>query len=356
MPENILKMAENLFYRYEKQYGVISNYYGLLAYYALSKLAEAKNDEKLLKKCKDYLSLYPDKFEHPRYNFELYRAGGVGKAWLFLRGHMPEAEDVLREYAEITVNSPKSREGILCHPTFHERVWIDTVAFATPFMLYTGLAFNEQSYIDFAAKLCFDSYELFLDKTNGLLHQAKGFLDDPEKISEDYWSRGNGWGYTGLAELVEHLPAHSVHREKAIELFKNHTDSIIAHQSPRGLWKQILTEEHAWYESSGSALFLYGIGIGIRCGILKGDKYTNALKLGIEALGKYCICSNYKTLSSCPGCLCPGTGEEKGTVKAYLVEKQPRDDESHSFGCMILALTEAYKNGIKLLNPRVEEE
>ena len=259
---------------------------------------------------------------------------------------MPEAADELRQYAEITMNSPKSEEGILCHPKFHERVWIDPIAFVTPFMLYVGLALNVQRYVDFAADLCFKSYDLFLDRTNGLLHQAKGFLDNPERISADYWSRGNGWGYVGLAELIQNLPAGSIHREKAIKLFKSHTDAILEYQCPNGLWKQILNEEFAWYESSGTALFLYGIGVGIKCGILTDDKYIQVLKLGISALGSYCIRDDYKTLSSCPGCLCPGTGKEKGTAKAYLVEKRPQDDEVHSFGCMILALTEAYKNGI----------
>ena len=58
MSVNILDAAKNLFCRYEKERGVIDNYFGLLAYYALVQLAQTGGDQALMKKCKDYLSLY----------------------------------------------------------------------------------------------------------------------------------------------------------------------------------------------------------------------------------------------------------------------------------------------------------
>jgi len=347
MKVNTLETAIKVFNRYEEKHDIIRFYFGLLAYHGLAMAADAEKNEELINKCKEYLALYPDKFEHPYYNFEAYRAGGAAKAWLFMKGYMPEAADVLREYAEITMNSPHSKEGILCHPNLHEKVWIDTVAFITPFMLYTGLALGEQKYIDYAADLCFKSYEVFLDKSNGLLHQAKGFLENPERVSSDYWGRGNGWGYVGLTELVQYLPENSPHREKALKLYKDHTDAILEYQTERGLWRQILNEELAWYECTGTGLFLYGIGVGIRCGILTDEKYMEALKKGVEGLGNYCITTEYMTVLSCPGCLCPGTGKEKGTAKAYITEKYPQVDEVHSYGCIMFGLIEAYKNGIE---------
>ena len=38
--------------------------------------------------------------------------------------------------------------------------------------------------------------------------------------------------------------------------------------------------------------------------------------------------------------------DEKGTIKAYLTKVYPINDEPHSFGALILALTEAHRNGI----------
>ena len=132
MKVNTLETAIKVFNRYEEKHDIIRFYFGLLAYHGLAMAADAGKNEELINKCREYLNLYPDKFEHPYYNFEAYRAGGAAKAWLFMKGYMPEAADVLREYAEITMNSPHSKEGILlCRspkswkgmPNFTEMMW-----------------------------------------------------------------------------------------------------------------------------------------------------------------------------------------------------------------------------------------
>jgi len=343
---NVIELAGKLLERYESCHGIVHQYYGLLAYYGLAQAAVAGENEAYLKKCKEYLAQYPDNFPHPHYNFESYRVGGNAKAWLLFKGLAPEWKEEIREYAEKTMMAPMDENGIMCHPKNNQGIWIDVVTCTTPFMLYAGLALEEEKYIDFAADQCFKMYEVFLDQTCGLLHQARGFMSNPKRMSFDHWSRGNGWGLVGLAELVRYLPADSKHREKAETYFVDMMEALLPHQTNRGLWRQEIIEPMAWEESSGTALILYGMGIGIRLGLLKGDAYKEAFKKGIEGLGMYCIKENFQTTRSCPGCMCPGLGEEKGTVRAYLTYQTPAEDEEHSYGCMMLAFSEAYKNGI----------
>ena len=343
---NVIDLVGKLLERYEVCYGIVDNYFGLLAYYGLAQAAVASENEIYLKKCKEYLAQYPEHFPHPYYNFESYRVGGNGKAWLLMKGYMPEAEADIRKYAELTYHAPAGENGILSWPGRPERIWIDVVTCTTPFMLYAGLALNEEKYIDFAAKQCFEMYELLLDETCGLVHQSKGFLPNPKRISQDHWSRGNGWCLIGLSELVRYLPEDSKHRAKAETYFVDLIDSLIPYQTAKGLWRQEIIEPMAWEESSGSAIFLYGIGIGMRKGLLKGDSYKKVFEKGVRALGTYCLTSDFSTYRSCPGCLSPGEGAEKGTVKSYLTERMPQKDEVHSYGCFMLAFVEAYKNGI----------
>lgn len=346
MKIEVLELVGKLLERYESQHERVDNYFGLLAYYGLAQAAVVGERKDYLTKCIDYLRLYPDNFLHPYYNFESYRVGGNGKAWLFFKGLFPQAEEDIRKYAEITMDSPKGENGILCRPSKREHIWIDVVTCTTPFMLYAGLALGEERYVDFAAEQCFKMYELFLDQTCGLLHQAKGFMENPKQMSEDHWSRGNGWGLIGLAELVRYLPQDSKHRPKAEEYFKDLMEAVLPYQSARGLWRQEMTRDYAWEESSGSALILYGMGIGMRLGLLSEEVYRPVFEKGISALGEYCLCEDFSTYRSCPGCLCPGNGLQKGSISAYLTEKIPMKDEVHSFGCMMLALVEAYRNGI----------
>lgn len=347
MKIEVLKLAGKLLERYESQHGEVKAYYGLLAYYGLAQAAVAGENQEYLQKCIDYLGQYPDHFEHPHYNFESYRAGGNGKAWLFFKGYMPQAEADIRKYAELTYHGPAGENGILCWPGKEERIWIDVVTCTTPFMLYAGLALGQENYVDFAARQCFGMYELFLDQTCGLLHQAKGFQSNPKRMSADHWSRGNGWGLLGLAELVRYLPEDSRHREKAEEYFKDMMEALLPYQTARGLWRQEIIKDYAWEESSGTGLILYCMGIGLRLGLLQEEVYRPAFEKGIRGLAEYCICEDFSTYRSCPGCLCPGNGPQKGSVKAYLTEKIPQKDEVHSYGCMMLALTEAYKNRIR---------
>ncbi|MBS6644871.1 MAG: glycoside hydrolase family 88 protein [Clostridiaceae bacterium] len=340
-------IARNLYIRYG-QVEEINDYYGLLAIFGLCQTAYESQEEDLLEQCRTILSRFPDEVRHPHYNFVSYRCGGNAQAWSMMMGLVTENKDLLKKYAEETMKGCTDSQGILSMPGSFEKeqIWIDVVTAVSPFMLYAGLVCQEERYIDFAAEQCFKMYEVFMDQTAGLLHQSRGFREDISLFSEDHWSRGNGWGYTGLAELIKYLPEDSRHREKAERYFLEMTDNIISYQTEHGLWRQEMTEPLSWEETSGSALFVYGIGAGIRLGYLDQEKYILAFQKGLAGLLKYGINEDFSTELSCPGCLCPGEGKNKGTIQAYITEKLPVKNEHHSFGAFILAFVEAHRNGI----------
>ena len=342
-----VELSEKIFRRIDDKF-YVDAYYGLLLYFCIAHTAVYAENEDLLKRCIEYLDDYPDNFEHPHYNYELYRVGGYAKSYLFLKGFKDEWRNELIKYAEITMNAPKNEDGIVGNPINPYRIFIDVAACVVPFMLHVGVGCGIEKYVDFAAKQCFMMYDELMDKEIGLLHQSRGFRPDSSLLSEDHWSRGNGWGLMALTELVKYLPKESKHREKAILYFVNHIDSIIKYQAENGLWRQEIPEKLSWYETSGTGLILYAIGSGIRHGILKDDIYRQVFEKGIEGLARRCITDDFATHLGCSGCLCPGWGKEiHGTVEAYLGEVYPETDEPHSHGPVILALTEAHKLGIK---------
>jgi unsaturated rhamnogalacturonyl hydrolase len=211
---------------------------------------------------------------------------------------------------------------------------------ATPYLLFAGLGLEEPRYVDEAARQAFLHYEVFRDPDNGLLHQCRNFPRAPH-ITPDHWGRGQGWGYIALTELVRHLPDGSPHRQRAKDAFRYLSRALLPHQGPRGLWRQEVPREDAWEESSGTALILYGFGVGMRHGLLQEDDFGGAFRRGIDGLLEHCIGPDGTTHLCCPGCCCPGRGERRGTVAAYIEDKSPEDDERHSFGPLMLALVEA---------------
>ncbi len=332
----------------------LRNYYGILSMYAAAQSAYVSKDEEWMNQILEMQDRYPFDFEAPdvyfRYNFDNYRVGGMVKPWLLLKGYFnDEHKEEVRKYAEKTLAAPKSSDGILCMPRCpeDEKIWIDVVYAVVPYMLYAGLLLKEDKYIDFAVDQCFKMYDVFMDRSNGLLHQARGFMGDKTTISHDHWSRGNGWGYIGLTELIRYLPKDSKHYAEAVERYIEHTEAMVKYQDHRGLWRQSIAEPLAWEEESGTGIILYGIGVGIRIGVLDKEKYMPVLYKGIEGLMEYCINDDYSIDRCCHGCLCTGyTPERKGTIEAYLVDVMPRRDDGHAFGPAIMALTEAYRNGI----------
>ena len=264
---------------------------------------------------------------------------------MIMKGYFEDHKDVVKEYAEKTLLARKSDDGIFCSPHLPDkRIWIDVVFSVVPFMLYAGLIFNEPRYIKCAVEQAFKMYDVFMDPSNGLLHQTRGFMGDATTISEDHWSRGNGWGIIGLCELIRYLPKDSEYYAEAVERFQAHCAALIKYQDYRGLWKQSIAEPLAWEESSGTGIILYAIGVGIRCGVLDKEIYLPVLEKGVLGLCRFCINPDYSLEKCCIGCCCP---EGKGTLESYLVSVMPKRDDPHGFGPVILALLEAERNGIK---------
>lgn len=347
-----LDIAQNLVLRNQKMH-FPSQYYGLLMFYGAAQAAVELNSPRFLDKVLRFLDAYPDGTGQMVGNFDSYTAGGNGKAYLTYLdkiGKITLPKDMrerfyaaTEEYAEKTLLAPKSYDGILTSAKMGpDKVWIDVVTCVTPFMMFAGLALDTGRYIDYAAEQCFFMYELFLDQTNGLLHQCRGFITGkPDAISKDHWSRGNGWGYVGFADLIAYLPAGHRCREKAERYYQEFTDALLKVQTD-GMWRQELTDASAWIETSGSALILYGIGAGIRMGILRGEQYEKAFHAGIKKLAGY-IGKDFAVYNSCPGCLCPN---RTGEIADYLALVPPKD-EVHAYGAMILAMVEAHRNGME---------
>lgn len=341
-----LDVAVGLYDHYES-IEQVRHYYGLLAIYGLARAADAGGDDELWARCEKIIRRFPDEIDHPRYNFPSYTIGGIPQAYLLANGRTPDRAELVREYAEEMMTAPRDPKGIVTRP--HEpgtdRIWIDAAMATTLYLLHSGQALGEQRYVDEAVHQAVSHYDEFLDPSCGLLHQCKNFIA-PGVYSQDHWGRGNGWGYIALTDLVDGLPADSPHRAGVVERFRALSDALLPHQSDRGLWRQEIPHDHSYEEASGTGLVLYGIGVGLRTGVLDEERFGEPFRRGIEGLTSICVNPDCSTEFSCPGCLAPGDGAERGTVKAYMTLRLPYRDEPHSFGPLILALTEAHRLGV----------
>ena len=333
MKVNLLEASVRLYDHYESLMPV-QHYYGLLAIYALCRTAEAAEDQRLLDRCRTILQPFVrGEVRHPT-NFEMYWIGGVPAAYMLMKGYMPEIREVVVEAAEHLMHAaPRDRRGIFCHPRYpgQERIWIDVCLAVTPFLLFTGLATGRNEYVDEAAAQTLMMVEELLDPACGLLHQCKNF-GGPGVISEDHWGRGNGWGYLGLTELVQYLPAGSPHRPEVERRFRDLTEALLPHQSPAGLWRQEIPDPTSYEEESGTGLIAYGMGVGLRTGVL-GEHVRPHFLRALAGLAA-CVDDDGAVHNVCIGCLYPGN------LEAYKA-REKRTDDPHGFGPAMLAFAEA---------------
>jgi unsaturated rhamnogalacturonyl hydrolase len=345
--KSAFEIARQAFYRHRDLYP-LTHYTGILSLQAFARLAWICDDPDLIDEIRaELLPFIREEYDKAGFhaNFTNYYCGGNATAFLYWQGRLPEAEDAVRDYAESLIKqAPRDDRGIYSHPRFpgEDRIWIDVAFAVTPFLLFAGLAFEEDVYIEEAFQQVRNMADVFRDADNGLLHQCKNFVA-PGKLSEDHWSRGNGWGLLAMSELVNHLPADDPRRPVAERIFVELVRACLAYQDEDGMWHQEITDHSSYVETSGTGLILYAIGVGLEKGLLPDDARDRFLN-GLRGYLDY-IAPDGSVYHTCRGCLCPGSG----TVLDYKA-RAPLLNDPHAFGPVTLAFGQAHRLGMDHLD------
>lgn len=146
--------------------------------------------------------------------------------------------------------------------------------------------------------------QLYLDNLNKYFLYAKGIMYDPESKlfyrdakyvypahktvngKKDFWARGDGWVFAGLAKVLKDMPKDCAYRELFLKHYRDLANAIIKSQQPEGYWtRSMLDPQHApGRETSGTAFFTYGLLWGINNGYLSKCKYRPAALKGWKYL------------------------------------------------------------------------
>ena len=159
--------------------------------------------------------------------------------------------------------------------TREARYWVDDMYMINVLQVSAYGVSANPIYLDRAAALTAD-YLAKLQQENGL------FIHAP--FAPYYWSRGNGWFAAGMAEMLCVLPKDHPQYAFIHNRFTRMMDALVACQSPNGLWRQLLDKPDYWEETSGTAMFVYAMTLGIKHGFLTGDQYPAAVRKGWLAL------------------------------------------------------------------------
>jgi rhamnogalacturonyl hydrolase YesR len=322
-------------------------YPGSLLMQSMSELAVNQGGTDLMNQTLDLFALYKQNRIKGRGSAISYEAGGSGAAYLTYLKKSPALTEQVATIAEkMMQKQTRSKDGIMTAGWLkdpNEQVFIDMAFAVTPYLLYSGLALNKPDYVDMAVSQTLDLFKILHDPANGLIHQGRGFTGKGS-ISEDNWSRGNGWGSLALASLVRDLPDSHPRKAAVNALANQFFTAVLKHQNAEGLWHQEMSDPSTFVETSGSGLLLYGLGIAIEKKIIDKSKLPD-FQRGLAGLLAY-VGSDGSVGSVCGPCLCPGKG-----TKADYAQKTGQYNDAHGFGPVVLAFAQALKLGINQVVP-----
>jgi len=99
---------------------------------------------------------------------------------------------------------------------------------------------------------------------------------------KDFWSRGDGWVFAGLAKVLQDLPMDDPHRTDFVAKYQQMAEALKKAQTEDGYWtRSLLDPQHApGPETSGTAFFVYGYLWGINHGLLDRADYLPVVRKG----------------------------------------------------------------------------
>ena len=222
--------------------------------------------------------------------------------------------------------------------------WIDAIQMGMPVLAKMGVTMKEPRYFE----KMWNMYKTTRNDIGGGLFNVEEGLwwRDADFVppykepngANCYWSRGNGWVYANYVRIINEIPDTESHRGTYIADFLLMSQALAKCQRSDGFWNVSLhcEENYGGKETTGTALFVYGMAWGIRKGLLERAKYLPIVLKAWDAMVRDAVHSD--------GFLgyVQGTGKEPKDSQPVTYDSVP-DFEDFGVGCFLLAATEVYR-------------
>jgi unsaturated rhamnogalacturonyl hydrolase len=167
--------------------------------------------------------------------------------------------------------------------------WADGLYMVMPVMtkLY-GVTKNPQ-YLDKLHEYFGYANSIMYDAETGLYYRDAKYVYPQHKSAnglKDFWARGDGWVFAGLAKVLADLPATDPHRAEYLSKYQGLAAALQKAQQPEGYWtRSLLDPAHApGPETSGTAFNTYAYLWGINHGVLDKKQYLPTAMKGWQYL------------------------------------------------------------------------
>jgi rhamnogalacturonyl hydrolase YesR len=207
--------------------------------------------------------------------------------------------------------------------------WCDALFMAPSVWGELALVTGKREYLDFMVSewVAFDDF--LYDAEERLYFRDSRFFSEREKNGRKiFWSRGNGWVLGAYARMLPFLPEDHPQRARIVARFREFAARVIALQPADGLWRASLpdTETFDLGETSGTALFCYGLAWGINQGLLDRATFAPAAFRAWDALAAHVqpdgLLIQVQRVADRPGRFDPNKGEVYASGAFLLAGEQ----------------------------------
>lgn len=197
--------------------------------------------------------------------------------------------------------------------------WCDALFMSPPVWAKLYNITGEKKYLDFMMKEYMATTDFLFDEKENLYYRDENFKSKLDNGTKIFWSRGNGWVFAGLANILNELDPQSKEYQYFLKLYKKMAAKLLKIQTPKGHWSMSLLgqEFYPTPETSGSSFFIYGLAWGLNNDILDKKTYLPAVEKGWRAMVSYVtedgMLGYVQPIGAAPGKAWPDKTEVYGT-------------------------------------------
>jgi unsaturated rhamnogalacturonyl hydrolase len=215
-------------------------------------------------------------------------------------------------------------------------LWLDDLYMSIPALAQMGKLTGDSKYFDDAVKQVMQFSQRMYNKEKGVY--MHGWVEGMDVHPQFHWARANGWAFMAMTELLDVLPETHPGRTAVLEQYKALAKGLVAYQSDKGFWHQLLDRNDSYLETSATAIYAYCLARGINQGWLDAMAYGPATVLAWNA-----VSTKVNTKGQVEG-TCVGTG--MAFDPAFYYYRPTSVFAAHGYGPVLLAGAEV----INLLN------
>ena len=248
---------------------------------------------------------------------------------------------------------PRNKVGGFWHKLkYPTQMWLDGLYMAQPFLVEYAVQFNDTIMFNDVVNQFVWMEKYSREPKTGLLYHGwdesrlQKWANPKTGWSPEFWSRAMGWYIMALVDVLDYFPKEHKRRKELIAILNRLSTAIVKYQDTKaGVWWQVTDKagkELNYLESSGSAMFVFGLAKAVRMGYIS-KSYLPAITKGFNGLISTFVEKdaegNYHYMRAVAGAGLGGIPYRDGTY-SYYVNEPKRDDDLKAIGPFIQACIE----------------